>query len=529
MSALPQPQGHEAAFNGPIAASSESPGLAKEAGNTPRLTGKMSAASLTLTVLAFSAPMAVVTGFIPFTILFGGEGATFAFVLVTILLLVFSVGYIAMTKHLPKPGAFYSFITAGLGKGAGLGSAYLAIVSYIAVLVGSYAFLGLCVSGLVTSLNGPDIPWWVWTIAGWAIVSTLGYFHIEVSAKILSIAMVGEVILVMIFNVFVLAKGGAEGLSAAPFTPGALMGGDVPVTMLFCILVFMGFEATALFRDEVRTPNKTIPRATYGAVLFVGVLYIISAYALTSAYGSKAQEVATNAPAAMFPDAIGAFVAPVFTELAFIFVITSLVAALISIHNVVARYVYNLAYDRALPVYLSKIHVRHHSPHRASTAVGVGAGLVILFLILTGADSAKVYGQLSGLGSVGIIFLMGAVSLSVVVWFRTKAKLSGENTFKTIIAPLVSLLAFAFTVVFALFHFELIVGGAPGENIGLAVILAATFLAGIALTLYFRFAKPHLYAGLGHSDHSPAGQSNTQNADQSEPPHALTGSSLPDQ
>ncbi|MGO4246185.1 APC family permease [Paenarthrobacter sp. RAF54_2] len=460
----------------------------------------MSAKSLTLTVLAFSAPMAVVTGFIPFTILFGGQGATFAFVLVTILLLVFSVGYIAMTKHLPKPGAFYSFISAGLGKAAGLGSAYLAIVSYVAVLVGSYAFLGLCSSGLITSLNGPDTPWWVWSLAGWAVVSSLGYFHIELSAKILSIAMVGEVLLVMIFNVFVLAKGGAEGLSPTPFTPGALMEGDIPVTMLFCILVFMGFEATALFRDEVRSPDKTIPRATYGAVLFVGVLYIISAYALTSAYGSNAQEIATNAPATMFPDAIGAFVAPMFTQIAFIFVITSLIAALISIHNVVARYVYNLGFDKALPVYLSKIHPRHHSPHRASSAVAAAAGLLILVLILGQSDSAKVYGQLSGLGSIGVIFLMASVSLSVIAWFRTKARLTGENAFKVVIAPLISFLVLGFTVVFALMHFELIVGGAPGENIGLVFVLAGSFIAGIGVTIYFRFAKPHLYAGLGHDD-----------------------------
>lgn len=519
MSESPQAQGHAA----PSAVSS----VATTNGHgVPRLTGKMSAKSLTLTVLAFSAPMAVVTGFIPFTILFGGQGATFAFVLVTILLMVFSVGYIAMTKHLPKPGAFYSFISAGLGRAVGLGSAYLAIISYVAVLVGSYAFLGLCTAGLITSLNGPDTPWWVWAIAGWTVVSTLGYFHIELSAKILSVAMIGEVILVMIFNVFVLFKGGAEGLSATPFTPGALVGGDIPVTMLFCILVFMGFEATALFRDEVRTPDKTIPRATYGAVLFVGVLYIVSAYALTSAYGSKAQEVATNAPAAMFPDAIGAFVGPAFTQIAFIFVVTSLIAALISIHNVVARYVYNLGFDKALPVYLSKIHARHHSPHRASTAVAAAAGLVILLLILGQSDSAKVYGQLSGLGSIGIIFLMASVSLSVIAWFRTKARLAGENIFKVLIAPLISFLVLGFTVVFALLHFELIVGGEPGENIGLALILAGSFFAGIVLTLYFRFAKPHLYHGLGHAESDNDVTADAEHGRETERTPALVTNSL---
>jgi amino acid transporter len=87
----------------------------------------------------------------------------------------------------------------------------------------------------------------------------------------------------MIFNVFVLAKGGAEGLSWTPLTPSAFAHGDMPVTLLFCILVFMGFEATALFRDEVRDPDKTIPRATYFAVIFVGILYALSSYTMIAA------------------------------------------------------------------------------------------------------------------------------------------------------------------------------------------------------------------------------------------------------
>ncbi len=34
---------------------------------------------------------------------------------------------------------------------------------------------------------------------------------------------------------------------------------------------FIGFEATAIYREEARTPNRTVPRATYVAVGFLGL------------------------------------------------------------------------------------------------------------------------------------------------------------------------------------------------------------------------------------------------------------------
>jgi amino acid transporter len=471
----------------------------RDGGESVRLTGRMGVASLALSVLAFSAPMAVVSGFIPFTILFDGVGATFGFILTTVLLILFAIGYVTMAKHVPKPGDFYAFISSGLGKVVGLGCAFLAVISYVVVLAGTYAFLGISVSSLITSLHGPDTSWWIWTVAAWVVVSTLGYFHIELSAKVLSFSLVAEVLVVMIFNVFVLAKGGAEGLSWTPLMPSAFAHGDMPVTLLFCILVFMGFEATALFRDEVRDPDKTIPRATYFAVVFVGVLYALSSYTMISAYGHQAVDAATKSAATMFPTAIGKFVAPVFTQISYGFVVLSVIAALISIHNVLARYVFNLSVDKALPSYFSAVHEYHHSPYRASTAIAVVVAIGMLPFILNNTDANALYGRLTGLGSIGVIVLMALVSLAVIAWFARTGVPSGESVFKVFIAPAVAFITLAAVSVFALFHFDIVVGGNPGENTALEFVLAGALVVGIVLAMYFRHAKPHVYDGLGRA------------------------------
>ena len=471
----------------------------RDRGETARLTGRMGAGSLALSVLAFSAPMAVVSGFIPFTILFDGVGATFGFILTTVLLILFAIGYVTMAKHVPKPGDFYAFISSGLGKVVGLGCAFLSVLSYVVVLAGVYAFTGIAVSSLITSLHGPDTTWWIWAVIAWVVVSTLGYFHIELSAKILSFSLVAEVLVVMIFNVFVLAKGGAEGLSWTPLTPSAFAHGDMPVTFLYCILVFMGFEATALFRDEVRDPDKTIPRATYFAVVFVGTLYALSSYTLISAYGHQAVDVATRSPATMFPAAIGKFVGPIFTQISYAFVVLSNFAALVAVHNVLARYVFNLSEDKALPSYFSAVHDYHHSPYRASTAVAVVVAIGMLPFILNKTSGDTLYARLTGLGSIGVVVLMALVSLSVVAWFARKGVPSGENAFKCFIAPAVAFTSLAAVSVFGLLHFDLVVGGNPGENNVLELVLAGALVVGAVLAMYFRSSKPHVYDGLGRA------------------------------
>lgn len=470
-------------------------------GSDTELSGRMGVSSLMLTVLAFSAPIAAVAGFIPFCIQFGGPGASLIFAVATVSLLLFAVGYVTMTKHLPRPGSFYAFISAGLGKVTGLGSAFLAVVSYLLMLGGCFPFIGMTLTELITSMGGPETPWWLWTIIAWALVSVLCYFHIEVSAKILSVAMVLEVAIVVIFNAAVLLHGGGpDGFTAAPFNPASLSQGDIGVGLLFAIMIFLGFEATAVFRDEVRDPGTTIPRATYGAVAFVGVLYTVSCYLLTTAYGSNAVQAATDDPKMMFPSAIGHLAAGFFTQLTFMMIITSELAAAISVHNVASRYFYNLGHDKALPPFFAKVHPRHHSPARASVAVAIVVAALLIPLSIANPEGEGLDAQLFGLGTVGILTLMALVSFAVIVWFSRRGIPADANIFKCYIAPALAILTLGATVILSVLHFDLVVGGEPGQNLGLLIVLAASLVIGAGLALYFRSARPLIFARLGRAD-----------------------------
>ena len=67
-------------------------------------------------VIAFAAPLAASTTNIPMAIGLGnGVGAPGTFLIVAVVLALFAVGYSAMSSHITNAGAFYAYITAGLG------------------------------------------------------------------------------------------------------------------------------------------------------------------------------------------------------------------------------------------------------------------------------------------------------------------------------------------------------------------------------------------------------------------------------
>ncbi|MEN0135343.1 MAG: APC family permease, partial [Rhodococcus sp. (in: high G+C Gram-positive bacteria)] len=320
-------------------------------GSASRLSGQMSTTQLVLSVLAFSSPLTCLAGYFSLTIMASGNTAPVAFVLVTAILLIFSVGYMAMTKHMPRPGAFYAYISEGLGRHVGLAAAFLATLSYSVIGMGVYCFAGLTVTDLVAKWGGPEIPWWLGALAFWVIVGILGYFNVDVSAKVLMWVMFVEVTIVMIFNVAIVGQGGESGLHLQPFNVFDFAGGEVWVGLLFAMLVFIGFEATALYRDEVRDPNRTIPRATYLAVLFIGILYTVTVWVMVTAFGSDAQNVATGDAAGMFGIAADRYVGVWFSNVATALVITAVLASILSIHNASTRYLFNLSADGALPLH----------------------------------------------------------------------------------------------------------------------------------------------------------------------------------
>ncbi|MFW0797081.1 APC family permease [Gordonia sp. CPCC 205515] len=467
-------------------------GIAESADARHTLTGRLGPTAIVFMVVAAAAPLTVIAGTVPLGIA-AGNGAAYpaSYVICTVVLLLFAVGFTAMTRHIPGGGAFYTYVAHGLGRHAGLGAAFLALLSYTAVQGAVYGYIGAAINDLVTAHGGPAVPWYVYAAVMLVLVATLGYRHIELSGRVLGVLLVCEVGIVMVINLSVLAHGGEDGLSTAALQPANFFHGAPGIALIFALAGYIGFEATAVFRDEARDPARTIPRATYSALILIGVFYALSSWLMVSAWGDAGAVVkATEDPEGMITDTAVRYVGAAAGDLVQILLITSLFAALLSFHNVLARYIHSLGSSGALPASCGRSHARHSSPHIASVVQTVSAAVLVVASALGGLDPVtQVFAWFAGISSVGVVALMTLTSAAVIVYFRRTRK--DVRIWHTAIAPGLGLLGLASLLVLTAMNLPLLVGGSDTLAIIIAVLLVAAFLAGAMVAVLRPHAARH--------------------------------------
>src|ERR1043165_5083050 len=82
-------------------------------------------------IVAASAPLTAVAGGQAVSYLVtGNRGIPFLFIPLGIVLVLFARGYAAMSHHMTSAGAFYAYVSQGLGKVAGTATAFIALIAY---------------------------------------------------------------------------------------------------------------------------------------------------------------------------------------------------------------------------------------------------------------------------------------------------------------------------------------------------------------------------------------------------------------
>ena len=479
-------------------------GPATDAGQPTRsLKGSLGVTAIVFMVVAAASPLTVVGGAAPLGILLGnGVGFPSMYVVSAVILLLFAVGLSAMTRHVPKPGAFFTFVGYGLGKPAGLASAFLALLTYTTIQVSVYGYIGYLLSVTFAGLGAPEIPWYLYSLASIAVVGLLGYRHIDLSSKVLGVLLVAEVGIVLILAGAVIVTGGADGLSAEPFVPEQVFSGSPGVGLMFAIAAFIGFEATAIFRDEAKDPSRTIPRATYIAVIGIGLFYTLASWALVMAWGpDDVLAVAGEDPGAMILRTTLLYLGPVGELVINVLLITSMFACVLSFHNVITRYQHTMSNAGVLPGRLGGVHPKHLSPHTSSLVQSATAAILIVVFAVLGLDPVlQVFTWFAGVATLAIAILMAVTSLAVIVYFaRTK---QDRRVWNTVVAPGLGFIGLVGSAVVIVVYFPMLVGdvdagGNPVFGTVSAVLLALIAVCpvvGLVQAAYLRRRRPAAYA-----------------------------------
>ncbi|MCV7424006.1 APC family permease [Mycobacterium yunnanensis] len=462
------------------------PGESADAHPHRKLRGSLGVWGIVFVVVAAASPLGVIGGPVPLGIASGnGVGFPAIFIISTVIVLLFAVGFTALTPHVPNAGAFYSYIGKGLGKVTGFGFAFVALISYLALEIGVYGLLGQGAQALFASYGLPDIHWGVYALIALAVVSLLGHRNIDLSRNVLGVLLIGEVAIVLALDAVVAVTGGHEGLSTGFLNPSEIVSGAPGIALLFAFLSFIGFEATAVFRDEARDPLRTIPRATFLALILIGVFYTVSTWALITAWGdSQVVAQAADDPTGLLPGATEQYLGTAGLHIVQVLFVTSLFACILSFHNVVARYVFTLSNRNVFPASLGEAHRNHASPHLASGLDGIVVLVFIVGGILLGLDPVtQFYTWLAGISTVGIIILLIATSVAVLAFFaaRRRAGDTSESPWRAFVAPGIGLIGLAGVFVLVLQNLPDLVGGSTPVAIGAVVLLVVVFALGAGI------------------------------------------------
>lgn len=462
--------------------------------------GSLRAHDIVFFVVAAAAPLTVMAAVAPIAILIGGIGAPAGYLAAGVISAVFAAGFVKMSRHIHNNGAFYSYIRQGLGRVAGLASAFVAVVSYNLLQFSVYGIFGAVTSATMSDLIGLTLPWWVWALVAVGIVAGLGYRSVRLGAQVLGVLLVLEVLILVVLAVGVLAVGGADGLSLEPFAGENILTGSMGAVLAVAFAAFVGFEATALFRNEARDPDRTVPRATYVAVAFLAVFYCFIVWVVIMAFGTGAVvEAAAANPTELFFTAMTTYVGPWATVVLRILIVTSGLAALLAIHNAVTRYGYALGGESVVPRRLGSVHPVHRSPHVASVAQSLLAGVVVLAFGLAGAEPIiQMAAWTATAGTIGIVALQAMTAFSVASFF---GRGGGPRSDSTVSIGLLGGLLLAGAVALIIRYIDLAsLTEDPLTNSIIVAIPVTVFAVGVGYGFYLRSRKPEVYAGLGSTN-----------------------------
>ncbi|MBB5936347.1 APC family permease [Streptomyces zagrosensis] len=469
--------------------------------------GRIGMAGLLLSVLAASAPMMVVAGVMPTTYaVMGIVGQPLLFVILGVVLMLFSFGYAEMSRHVQNAGAFYAYIARGLGGTAGAAASVVALVAYSTLQVGIFGIFGFEVAGLIDQHLDVRIDWWIPAVAAVLLVGALGWLKIDLNVKVLGVLLLIEVALVSVFAVAGIGDPGGEGVSFHAFNPDTLTGAGLGTALCFCIASFTGFEQSPVYAEETSRPQVIVARVMFLAVGFTALFFALSSWVLGIAAGpSQVVAVAQQqGPGMLFgltEDRLGG----TFTNAMHAFYVTGMFAALLSFHNVVARYAFAMGREGLLPSAFGRTSKTSGAPAHGSVLQTVVSLVVVAGFALSddkpfGDPTAPVlhlFTWAGNVGALGVMALMATASIAVIAFFIRRGSARAQM-FRIICSGLAAI-ALTVIMVYAIRDFDVLLNADPDSALRWALpgVMGAAVVIGLGYGLVLRVARPDVHRGIG--------------------------------
>jgi amino acid transporter len=459
--------------------------------------------SLWVFAVGASSPMTVVAGGIIATYATTGiVGVPLSFLVLGVAVALLTVGYVAMARHVPHAATVYALLSHGLGRPVGVAGAAVAVVSYTAMGCSLFGLLGVTMAGLVGG------TWWVWAGIAWAVVGALGVAHVHLSARVLAVTLIAELVVLGVLDVVAFTHPAGGTISLAPLSTKDLFVNGVGGVFALGIAAFVGYESGPVFAEEAKT-SRTVARATFATLVFLAVFYAVSAWALPVAVGTtnvvdQARDTSAGLPFSILADRFG----PGMVEVATLLLASSIFAAMLSFHNTVARYLFALGRERVVPEALARIGTsgrRTGAPIGGSLVQSAISATVLGLFVLAHADPfTTLFTWLSTVGAVGVLTLLVGCSWAALRFFRHGGG-TAETWWVRAGAPTLGIGCGAAILVTTVVNLGSLLGVPAGSapTVVIPAVVAVAAVAGVIWGLRIRRQRPDVYGDIGRGRPHP--------------------------
>ena len=315
-----------------------------------------------------------------------GWGGMLVAAIVVYLMYVLMLNSISeMASAMPHTGGAYSFARAAMGPWGGFFTGLAETIEYVMTAATIVYFSSAYADAILSNLTGYSLDdhglAWVWWLALYAIFVVVNWLGAETSFRFAEVVSITALAIVALFGIGAFATGKAdfstllkitptEGNSAfLPFGPGAIF-----YAMPFAMWLFLGIEQLPLAAEEVREPEKNIPKSSRLCIFTLGLSALIIVF--------------LDGYRAILPGNLAAVLSA--------FALIGLLASIQGIMFAYGRNLYSLSRAGYYPAFLS-LTGKKKTPYWG-LVVGAIIGFAALFIIAYGGDGA------------------GSVVLNIAVW-----------------------------------------------------------------------------------------------------------------
>ncbi|MDP4177205.1 MAG: APC family permease [Bacillota bacterium] len=352
-----------------------------------------------------------------------GNGSWLTYVFATIAILFVGYHINQFARRSASPGALYTYVSDGLGAGAGFLSGWALVLAYI--LTGSACLAGL--SNYTNELLGyvglslhPVAICVVATLVGWFMV----YKDAQVSAKLMLILEAVSLTLIFTLGIIILAKNGFK-IDFAQVKMKGVTADSLRLGLVMAFFSFVGFESATALGGEAKNPLRNIPRAVTISTIFVGLIFVSFSYIEILGFAATAKKLnEVPAPLTFLANTNGVGFMGVFLSLGAAISFWSCFVACITASG---RILLSMGRHKILPATLARVHRTNNTPHVATGIVAVISFIIPAILLSKGCAGLDIFGWVGTVSTLGFLFCYAMIVISVPVFLYKRKELKAKN------------------------------------------------------------------------------------------------------